>query len=350
MPAQPRDRAPPWSARGPATRRAARRASRQDRRPPVSLTATAPREPAVAMSAASSIQPHRAQQRAGDGRAPPPDRRAIRGAAPRARACTAEARRIAASADRTADRAAARLPLRPAAARPAPPRRSAAKTRTRIAVLRSESSGRRAGSAARPRSATAASDSRRQPSCGDQRERRVDDAVGIAGGSAPPLRLRRAPPRRRRPWPCPLRASAQLASSRERARRGGDGAVDQRREPVLGHQHVERGAGRAAGARHVLAQLRRRLGREPRQLARAGDGRARQAQREIGRQPRRLAGLRPAPRSAGRHRPDRCPRPRSPRRAAPRPRPRRFRRSRRASASQSCALRRAHPRVGAGDA
>ena len=74
---------------------------------------------------------------------------------------------------------------------------------------------------------------------------------------------------------------------------------------------------------------------EPRQLAGAGDGRARQAHRQ--RPPAARPRRRPWPgiRSAGRHRPGRCRRRRSPRRSAPRPRPSRPRRPRPSRRSQS---------------
>ena len=79
---------------------------------------------------------------------------------------------------------------------------------------------------------------------------------------------------------------AQLASSRERARRGGDRPPDQRLEPVLCRQHVERRARRAARARHVAPQLRRDFVRPAGEFARAGNGSARETQRQRGGQAR----------------------------------------------------------------
>ena len=169
----------------------------------------------------------------------------------------------------------------------------------------------------------------------DAGERGVDDPVGFARAARRRhcgrawLRRRSAGALRHDRILRPLRLSSPIRASAPPPRRPPARSAATR--PSVGHQHIERGARRAAGAGHVLAQLRRALVGEAGQLARPGDGAAGETQGKLGRQPRRFARPAPAPRSAERHRPGRCRKPRSPRRAAPRPRPRRFRRRRRAT-------------------
>ena len=186
--------------------------------------------------------------------------------------------------------------------------------------------GRRRGPAARPRRrprrATDAASLRRQSA-----QRRVDDAVGVT-------RRRR---RRCRHAVRLLPAVRRLSSRARATRRGrGDGAASNVRA-VRRHQHIERRARRAARARHILAQFRRRsrlTGARARPTRRPWRGPAAARDRAAARPPRRPA---PAPRSAGRRRPDRRRIPPSPRRSAPRPRPRRFRRPRRAARRRAAA-------------
>ena len=127
-------------------------------------------------------------------------------------------------------------------------------------------------------------------------QRRVDQPVGTrcrpAPGVLPGASLAIAPASVR-----------QLARAR---RRGGDSAVEQLRQPVLEDQNVERGAGRAARAGDILAQPRRRIGRDLRQLPGAGHRGARQPEAAAPAAVRRERRRRPAPRSAERHRPARC--------------------------------------------
>ena len=157
---------------------------------------------------------------------------------------------------------------------------------------------------------------------------------GALGGGEPVVRVRR--PSRAAPWHDRSPASALSPPTRASAPLPPRPHVRAVRQAALGHQHIERGARRAARAGHVFAQPRRALVARCRASSPAsGHGLRASRSASSGGNPTLSRRPRPALRSAERHRLGRCPRRRLPRRATPRPRPRCSHRSRQADASQS---------------